>query len=256
MPATRTAASLARPRLGRLLLYVLAGILGVLVLFLICVFLVLEWAAHRPSPVHANLTQEEIDMEEACLKQVGLVLRHGSFLKEHPFAPPWTAHSLPTPAEWVTGGPGLPVGHLLGSHRVRADLLRPDLDVLEPVMERAYGGWDSAASRGWNWNSGSPTGASSWAARGTTKYRSTRLFRQSTNCLRFNAITTRKSRSSGFHRLVDTARKPPFWPAAPALRAARILRRVERGRLSSSSELNDRVIPETLNSYARSQVPR
>ena len=40
---------------------------------------------------------------------------------------------------------------LLGPRHVRADLLLADLDVLEPVMERAYGGWDSAAARGWNW---------------------------------------------------------------------------------------------------------
>ena len=151
MLANKTAASLARPRVGRLLLRVLAGILGMLVLFLILVFLILERAVHRPSPLHANLTPEEIEREDARLKQVGLVLRDGSFLEEHPFAPPWTSHSLLMPAEWVTGGPTPLARQLLGSHRVRADLLRSDLDVLEPVMERAYGGWDSAASRGWNW---------------------------------------------------------------------------------------------------------
>jgi hypothetical protein len=41
---------------------------------------------------------------------------------------------------------------LVGPRQVRADLLLADLDVLEPVMERAYGGWNSAAARGWNWS--------------------------------------------------------------------------------------------------------
>lgn len=151
MPVTYTAASLPRRRLLRLLPRMLAGILGALVLFLISVILVLERAAHGPSFVHANLTLEEIEREDARLPQIGLVLRDGSFLKENPFAPPWTSHSLLMPAEWLTGGPGPFERVLLGSHRVRADLLRSDLDVLEPVMERAYGGWDSAVSRGWNW---------------------------------------------------------------------------------------------------------
>ena len=79
---------------------------------------------------------------------MGLVLRDGSFLKEHPFEPPWTSHSLLIPSTWTEPD----VKGLLGSHQVRADLLLADLDVLQPVMARAYGGWDSAAARGWSWD--------------------------------------------------------------------------------------------------------
>ncbi|HWB32532.1 MAG TPA: S41 family peptidase [Acidobacteriaceae bacterium] len=79
---------------------------------------------------------------------MGLVLRDGSFLKERPFQPPWTSHSLLVPSTWAE--PGLKA--LFSPRRVRADLLLADLDVLQPVMLRAYGGWDSAAARGWNWD--------------------------------------------------------------------------------------------------------
>ncbi len=79
---------------------------------------------------------------------MGLLLRDGSFLKEHRFQVPWTSHSLLIPSTWAE--PGMKA--LLGSRHVRADLLLADLDVLQPVMTRAYGGWDSAVARGWNWD--------------------------------------------------------------------------------------------------------
>jgi len=102
-----------------------------------------KWIAYRPSPVHTLVTAAEIEAEDARLERMGLVLRDGSFLKEHPFQPPWTSHSLLIPSTW--SGPGR-------SPKVRADLLLADLDVLQPVMTRAYGGWDSAAAHGWNWS--------------------------------------------------------------------------------------------------------
>ena len=107
-----------------------------------------EWIAHRPSPAHTFVTASEIQAQDARLEQMGLVLRDGSFLKEHPFQPPWTSHSLLIPSTWSEPG----IKRLLGSRKVRADLLLADLDVLQPVMTRAYGGWDSAAARGWDWN--------------------------------------------------------------------------------------------------------
>jgi hypothetical protein len=108
-----------------------------------------EWIAHRPSPVHTFVTVAEVKAEDARLEQMGLVLGDFSFLKEHPFQPPWTSHSLLIPSAWAEPG----IKTLLGSRQVRADLLLADLDVLQPVMAHAYGGWDSAAARGWNWDS-------------------------------------------------------------------------------------------------------
>ena len=108
----------------------------------------IELIAHRPSPVHTTVTEAQIEAEAARLERMGLVLRDGSFLKEHPFEPPWTSHSLLIPSTWTEPG----VKTLLGSRRVRADLMLADLDVLQLVMARAYGGWDSAEARGWSWD--------------------------------------------------------------------------------------------------------
>ncbi len=107
-----------------------------------------KWVAHRPSPVHTVVTSAEIEAEDVRLARMGLVLRDGTFLKKYPFQQPWTSHSLLIPSTWSEPG----MRRLLRSPKVRADLLLADLDVLQPVMTRAYGGWDSAAARGWNWN--------------------------------------------------------------------------------------------------------
>lgn len=102
----------------------------------------------RPSPVHMIVSGAEIAAEDARLKQMGLDLHGESFLKQYPFQAPWTSHSLLIPSTWADPG----VKRLFRPRGVRADLLAADLDVLEPVMARAYGGWDSAAARGWDWN--------------------------------------------------------------------------------------------------------
>ena len=83
------------------------------------------------------------EAEDARLERMGLAtLRDGSFLKEHPFEPPWTSHSLLIPSTWTE--PGVGIKGLLGSRQVRADRLLADLDVLQPVMARAW-------IRGWSW---------------------------------------------------------------------------------------------------------
>ena len=135
-------------------------------MLLLVMFGRLEVVAHRPSPIHTTLTTAQIAAEDARLKQFGLTIPAGSFLKEHPFEPPWTAHSLLVPSRWSNQPP---IKELLGSHRVPANLLLSDLDVLEPVMERAYGGWDSAAARGWNWNQWFADWRKLLAARGTAE---------------------------------------------------------------------------------------
>jgi len=118
-------------------------------LLLMAVAARIVWIATRPSLVRPTLTAAQIAADDLLMKQFGLKVRDGSFLKEGPFEAPWTSHSLIVPWSW-NHQPG--IRDLLGWHRVRADLLLADLDVLQPVMERAYGGWDSAAARGWDWN--------------------------------------------------------------------------------------------------------
>ena len=145
---------------------VVGGSVAFIAMLLFGMFGWLEVIAHRPSPVHETLTTAQIDAEDARLKQFGLTIPDESFLKEHPFDPPWTSHSLLVPASW-SQQPGIKM--FLGSHRVRADLLLSDLDVLEPVMERAYGGWDSAAARGWNWSQWFADWRKLLAAKGTAE---------------------------------------------------------------------------------------
>jgi hypothetical protein len=94
-------------------------------ILLLGLFGMLEVVAHRPSPVHATLTTAEINTEDAHLKQLGLIVPDGSLLKEHPFEPPWTSHSLLVPSSWFRQ-PGTLLGSL-GSRRVRADILLYDL---------------------------------------------------------------------------------------------------------------------------------
>ncbi len=138
---------------------------ALIALLLLGILGLLEAIAHRPSPVRATLTAADINAEDAYLERLGLIVSDGSFLKEHPFEPPWTSHSLLVPSGWSTAPP---IKLLLDSHHVRADLLLSDLDVLEPVMERAYGGWDSAEARGWNWNQWFADWRKQLAAGGTT----------------------------------------------------------------------------------------
>lgn len=126
---------------------------------------IVERIAHRPSLVRTFVTIPEVKAEDAHLQQMGLVLRDGSFLKEHPFQPPWTSHSLLYPSTWAEPG----IKSLLGSRHVRADLLLADLDVLQPVMARAYGGWDSAVALGWNWDRWFEDWRSRLAAKGSAE---------------------------------------------------------------------------------------
>jgi hypothetical protein len=121
---------------------------ALIAVLLFAVIGIIERIAHRASPVHMTLTTEEISAEDARLKDLGLIVRDGSFLREHPFEAPWSSHSLLVPPNWSEP----PIKALLGSRQVRADQLLLDLNILEPVMERAYGGWDSAKARGWDWN--------------------------------------------------------------------------------------------------------
>ena len=128
----------------------LVASLTMLLTLVLAVLALAEWVAHRPSPFRGIVSPAEIRAESELLARSGLVARDGPLLRAYPFTPPWTSHSLLVPQVWLSQSRARMI---FSSHRVRADWLLSDLDVLEPVMQRAYGGWDSAASRGWNWNS-------------------------------------------------------------------------------------------------------
>lgn len=143
-------------------------------MLLLGMFGLMERIAHRPSPVRMAVTPAEIHTEDMHLKQLSLILGDGSFLKEDPFEPPWTSHSLLIPESWSEPG----IESLLGSRHVRADLLLADLDVLEPVMERAYGGWAAQQLAVRTGVSGSQVGANGLLHEALRNFHSTRPLRR------------------------------------------------------------------------------
>lgn len=125
----------------------LAVSLGVVLVLAAAVGLRLFQIARTPSPARPVLTAEEIQSETERLTASGLRLP-SSFFSERPFEAPWTSRSLLVPATWLRE-PG--IKRFIGPSDVRADMLLADLEVLQSVMSRAYGGWDTAIARGWDW---------------------------------------------------------------------------------------------------------
>jgi len=107
-------------------------------------------AARRPasasslskSGLNFQLTAEDIEQEGERLRARGINL-NSTLLNKTPFQTPLSMRSLLLPTDWWRQ----PLPH----EAVPADLLL-DLDILQMVMERTYGGWELAESRGWNWN--------------------------------------------------------------------------------------------------------
>jgi len=107
-----------------------------------------------------RLTTADRQGEAAWLAGLGLNVPEGGPLLETPFAEPYTSRSLLTPTAWWRNSP---------VKEVAANALRRDLPVLRVVMEKAYGGWASAAKRGWDWNSWFADWDRQLAAKGTAK---------------------------------------------------------------------------------------
>lgn len=90
-----------------------------------------------------RLTPEERQGEVGWLTSLGLKVPEGGPLLESPFTPPFTSRSLLVPTAWW---------RLPQPRTVTSDALRRDVSLLHAVMEKAYGGWESARKRGWDWN--------------------------------------------------------------------------------------------------------
>jgi hypothetical protein len=90
-----------------------------------------------------RLTPEDRQAENEWLASLGLKVPPGGPLLEQPFAGPLTRRSFLVPtAWWRTPQPA----------SLRAADFRQDLALLHTIMEKAYGGWESAEKRGWDWN--------------------------------------------------------------------------------------------------------
>jgi hypothetical protein len=93
------------------------------------------------------LNPTDIAQETAWLESLGV---KGTPVIEHPFSFPLSHRSFILPLSWYRS-----IGDQRPEFRrgeISADLLGADLPLLRIVMEKAYGGWDQAAKRGWNWS--------------------------------------------------------------------------------------------------------
>jgi Peptidase family S41 len=98
-----------------------------------------------PTPLLAQgdvVPSAEVAQEAAWLTSLGLRIPDAGVVLERPYAPPLTRRSFVVPHTWFrTASPA----------SVSAAALAEDVDVLREAMQRAYGGWQTAAARGWDW---------------------------------------------------------------------------------------------------------
>jgi hypothetical protein len=89
--------------------------------------------------------------EIGWLTSLGLSVPDAGVVLAQPYAPPLTRRSFVVPHSWF---------NFESPDSVSAAALAEDLDVLQEAMSRAYGGWETAQTRGWNWD----TWFSQWKA--------------------------------------------------------------------------------------------
>jgi C-terminal processing protease CtpA/Prc len=81
--------------------------------------------------------------EAERLAKLGVEVPAGGAVLERPYAAPFGRRSFVVPGGWLPRRtPAV----------VYAPALLADLSALEDVMRRAYGGWEHAAKRGWDWD--------------------------------------------------------------------------------------------------------
>jgi hypothetical protein len=90
----------------------------------------------------AKITPAEQAEEARWLASLGVKPPASPWPLEDPFAAPFTRRSLVVPTAWYRSRP----------ETLRADLFREDVRLLHKVMEIAYGGWQMAQRRGWDWD--------------------------------------------------------------------------------------------------------
>jgi hypothetical protein len=90
-----------------------------------------------------RVTPAEQEEEARWLTSLGVKPPATVWPAEDPFTEPFTRRSLVVPTAWY---------RQKQLQTLPADLFREDLKVLRKVMETAYGGWEAAQRRGWNWD--------------------------------------------------------------------------------------------------------
>lgn len=105
-------------------------------------------AAFNPSQV--TVIDADIHATNQRYESLGVTLPPGGIVLPHPYAQPFSSRSLVVPASWFTDYISERTKPAFG---INAAALRADLPFLKMVMQRAYAGYDSAAERGWDWDS-------------------------------------------------------------------------------------------------------
>jgi Peptidase family S41 len=97
-----------------------------------------------------RVPQAQVDAENARWSALGVELPPGGIVLQHPYAAPYSNRSFIVPFAWYS--------RFLNTLREKKDVpvnaaaLREDLPVLKLLLEKAYAGYEPAASRGWSWN--------------------------------------------------------------------------------------------------------
>ncbi len=87
-----------------------------------------------------QVTVAERNEEIQYLKILGLNVKSENLI-EHPYSQPFSGKSLVVPTSWYWAKPA----------QVKASDLSADLEILEAVLAKAYGGYEIAELHGWNW---------------------------------------------------------------------------------------------------------
>ena len=132
----------------RLFRRIVASLLILLMMILGAGYLVLKRRAQPRPEIGPLLSPELREGHAAMLRKQGLEVPAGGVLLNRPFEAPWSSRSMVVPDRWLSRGLSVLLTRDL---EVPADAVLRDLDVLEPVMSRAYGGWVSAQAMGWDW---------------------------------------------------------------------------------------------------------
>ncbi len=98
-----------------------------------------------------RVPQSDIDAVNARYAAFGLTLPRGGIVLPEPFEPPFSNRSFVVPLHWITDWKAA-VGRTPPT-TVVASAMRADLPTLRLLMKKTYAGWQTAAARGWSWDS-------------------------------------------------------------------------------------------------------
>lgn len=98
----------------------------------------------------ARVPKAQIDAENARWTSLGMHLPAQGIVLPEPYRAPYSTHSFIVPLAWYEQFyAAMKKKH---DYPVEASALREDLPTLRLLVQKTYAGYQTAASRGWNWN--------------------------------------------------------------------------------------------------------